>query len=71
MDLSGSQINPANTRGLTDIYRMMRYGGTDREARAVVDAYAGATPAQRIVIVKNGIFKTLFAMAGQAAPRRR
>jgi thiaminase len=68
MDLSGSQINPANTRGLTDIYRLMRYGGTDREARAVVDAYAAATPAQRIVIVKNGIFKTLFAMAGQTLP---
>ena len=68
MDLSGSQINPANTRGLTDIYRLMRYGGTDREARAVVDAYAAATPAQRIVIVKNGIFKTLFAMAGQQLP---
>ena len=68
MDLSGSQINPANTRGLTDIYRMMRYGGTDREARAVVDAYAAATPAQRIVIVKNGIFKTLFSMAGVSGP---
>lgn len=68
MDLSGSQINPANTRGLTDIYRLMRYGGTDREARAVVDAYAYATPAQRITIVKNGIFKTLFSMAGMPLP---
>ncbi len=68
MDLSGSQINPANTRGLTDLYRLMRYGGTDREARAVVDAYAYATPAQRIVIVKNGIFRTLFAMAGLPVP---
>lgn len=68
MDLSGSQINPANTRGLTDIYRLMRYGGTDREARSVADAYAYATPAQRIVIVKNGIFKTLFAMAGVPVP---
>ena len=68
MDISGSQINPANTRGLTDIYRLMRYGGTDREARAVVDAYAAATPAQRIVIVKNGIFKTLFSMAGLPTP---
>jgi hypothetical protein len=68
MDFSGSQINPANTRGLTDLYRLMRYGGTDREARAVVNAYTYATPAQRIVIVKNGIFKTLFAMAGEAIP---
>jgi hypothetical protein len=68
MDLSGSQINPANTRGLTDIYRLMRYGGTDREARAVADAYAAATPAQRITIVKNGIFKTLFSMAGMPLP---
>ena len=68
MDFSGSQINPANTRGLSDVYRLMRYAGTDREASAVADAYAYATPAQRITIVKNGIYKTLFAMAGVPVP---
>lgn len=68
MDISGSQINPANTRGLNDLYALMRYGGTDRDANAVVNAYAAATPAQRIVIVKNGIFRTLFAMAGMPSP---
>jgi hypothetical protein len=68
MDFSGSQLNPANTRGAGDIYRMMRYAATDREARAVVDAYTYATPAQRITIVKNSIFKTLFAMAHVAVP---
>lgn len=68
MDISGTQINPANTRGLNDLYALMRYGGTGREADAVVNAYAYATPAQRIVIVKNAIYKTLFAMAGEALP---
>ena len=68
MDFSGSQINPANTRGATDLYRLMRYSSTDREARSVVDNFAYATPAQRIVITKNAIFKTLFAMAHVPVP---
>ena len=68
MDISGTQINPANTRGLTDLGNLVRYSGTDREARAVMDAYAYASPAQRITIVKNTIFATLFRMAGEPLP---
>lgn len=67
-DISGTQINPANTRGLRDIYNMVRYSGTDREARAVSDAYAYASPAQRIVIVKNATMKMLFQMAKVRVP---
>ena len=68
MDISGSQINPANTRGLRDIYNMVRYSGNDRVARSVVDAYSAGTPAQRIVITKNATMKMLFALAHQPIP---
>ena len=68
MDISGSQMNPANTRGLNDLYNMVRFSGTGREADAVANAYADATPAQRIAIVKNAIFGMLFRMAGVPLP---
>ena len=68
MDISGSQINPANTRGLNDLNNMVRYSGTQRQADAVVNAYAYATPAQRIVIVRNAFFSMLFRMAGEPLP---
>ena len=63
MDFSGSQINPSNTRGVVDLMRLVRYSGSQREAEAIGSAYAAATPAQRIVIVKNTIMRTLFSMA--------
>ena len=68
MDFSSTQINPANTRGLNDLNAMIRYSGTQREADAVVNAYAAATPAQRIVITKNATMKMLFTMAHIPVP---
>ena len=63
LDFTGSKINPANMNGAQDLYRMSRFAASDRESRMIVDSYAAATPAQRIAIVRNTIFKTLFSMA--------
>ena len=68
LDFTGSKINPANMNGATDLYRMSQYSMSDWEARRIVDSYAAATPAQRIAIVRNTIFKTLFAMAHVPVP---
>ena len=68
MDFSGTQINLANTRGLRDIYAMVRYGNSDRVAKTVGDAWTAGTVAQRKVILKNAIFDTVFSMAKQKLP---
>lgn len=65
----GNQLNPADTTGLNDFMSVMRYGLTEREARAIGQTYAMASgPAERIVIVKNGIMKMLGTMAGIPIP---
>ena len=63
MDISGTQYNPANNDGLLNVMNMVRYSGTETTARAVANAIAYATPAQRIVIFRNAFMKTLFHMA--------
>ena len=68
MDISGAQINPANTLGARDIYNMVRYSGNDRVARSVVDAYVAGSVSERIVITKNATMKMLFALAHQPIP---
>ena len=47
----------------------MRYALTENEARAIGTTYAMASgPAERIVVVKNGIMKMLATMSGVPIP---
>ena len=69
MDISGTQINPANTNGALDFMNTMRYALSPREVQAVGQSYIDAAgPAERIIIVKNGIMRTLSTMAGIPMP---
>ena len=68
MDITGTQINPADIRGVNDVMAMVRYSGSGRQAQAAGDAFVAATPAQRITIVQNAWFKMLFKLAGVDEP---
>lgn len=68
MDFSGTQISLANTRGIRDIYALVRFGNSDRVAKAVGDAWVGATVAQRKVILRNAVFDTVANMAKMKVP---
>lgn len=68
MDYSSTHINPGDLYGLPDVMRLVRYSQTERVAQAVGSAYAYATPAERIGIVKNAIMDNIFGLAKTAPP---
>ena len=67
-DISGTQINPADDNGGLDVYRVMRYGLSDRGSKAVQQAYLDGTVAERRTIIKNGIVKMLLTRAHVPIP---
>ena len=63
MDVTGTQFDPGSNLGAGDLMNWVRFSSGETTARMTGNALENATEAQRIVIFRNAVMKTLFHMA--------